>query len=81
MNENLIQASHSAKFVAEDLRRAMARATPVEVLVLLPMIGAAADLARQIDALIVAKNGSPSEGISGEKLASGYRQSDSHSVA
>jgi hypothetical protein len=56
MGEHLTKSLHSANFVVEDLRSALAKADPVEALLLLPMIADAARLAQQIDALIAAQN-------------------------
>jgi len=55
MDEDLTKARDCAAFAAEDLRRALADADPVEALVLLPMIADAARLAQQVGALIEAR--------------------------
>lgn len=56
MDEYLTKALHTATFTAEDLRRAIAKADPVEALLLLPLITDAVRLAQQIEALVAAKN-------------------------
>ncbi|MBK7814511.1 MAG: hypothetical protein IPJ52_09490 [Rhodocyclaceae bacterium] len=55
MNEQLTKARDCAQFAAEDLRAALRGASPVEAMVLLPMIGDAARLVQQIEALIFAR--------------------------
>lgn len=52
--EALTKASHSAAFALGDLRSALAGATPVESLVLMPLIEQAAKLQRDIEALLTA---------------------------
>jgi hypothetical protein len=52
--EALTKASHSASFVLGDLRSALATATAVEALVLLPLIEQAAQLQQRIAALLTA---------------------------
>lgn len=54
--EALTKASHSAGFALGDLRSALAGATAVESLVLLPLIEQAAQLKQRIDALLNAIN-------------------------
>ncbi len=54
-NENLTKARDCAQFAADDLRAALTGADPVEALILLPMIGDAARLVQQIEALISAR--------------------------
>lgn len=54
-NENLTKARDSAQFAAEDLRQALTGSDPVEALILLPMIGDAARLVQQVEALISAR--------------------------
>ncbi len=56
MSEYLTKARDCAQFAAEDLRRALAEASPIEAMVLLPMIGEAAKLVQQIETLISARN-------------------------
>jgi hypothetical protein len=51
MEETLTKALHAARFVAGDLRWALAHCTAVESLILLPLVGDAARLAQQIEAL------------------------------
>lgn len=55
MNESLTKAKDCAQFAAEDLRAALTGANQVEALILLPMIGDAARLVQQIEALISAR--------------------------
>lgn len=55
MNEQLTKARDCAQFAADDLRAALTGADSVEALVLLPMIGDAARLVQQIEALIFAR--------------------------
>lgn len=55
MNEQLTKARDCAQFAAENLLAALTGADSVEALVLLPMIGDAARLAQQIEALISAR--------------------------
>jgi hypothetical protein len=50
-SESLLKATHSAAFVVSDLRTALSKATPVEALVLLPLIEQAAHLQQRIEAL------------------------------
>jgi len=54
-NENLTKARDCAQFAVEDLRAALTGADPVEALILLPMIGDAARLVQQVEALIEAR--------------------------
>jgi hypothetical protein len=56
MDEYLTKSLHTATFTVEDLRRALSVADGIEALLLLPMIGDAARLVQQIEALIEAKN-------------------------
>jgi hypothetical protein len=56
MNENLAAARDCAKFTAQDLRAALSKATAVEALVVMPLIGEAARLVQQIEALILARS-------------------------
>jgi hypothetical protein len=55
MSEALTQALHSAEFTVSSLREALAKASPVEALLLLPMICAARQLQSDIAALVSAK--------------------------
>jgi hypothetical protein len=50
-SESLLKAVHSASFVLSDLQAALKTATPVEALVLLPLIEQAAHLQQRIEAL------------------------------
>ena len=54
MNEDMTQARDCAKFAARDLRAALAKADPVEALVLLPLIADAERLAQAVGALMEA---------------------------
>jgi hypothetical protein len=55
MSEALIQAMHSAEFTVSSLREALHKASPVEALLLLPMISAARQVQSDIAALLSAK--------------------------
>lgn len=50
-SENFLKATHSVGFLIGDLRAALAIATAVEALVLLPLIEQAAQLQQRIEAL------------------------------
>jgi hypothetical protein len=54
MKESLEEAKHDAGFLVDDLRAAHSAGGAVESLLLLPMIYRAADLLREINALISA---------------------------
>lgn len=54
MREELTQARDCARFAAQDLRAALAKATPIESLLLYPLIGAAEELQRKIGELLAA---------------------------
>lgn len=53
--EELTKARDGAGMVATDLQAALAAGTPVEALVLLPLIRKAADLTREIEQLLSAR--------------------------
>lgn len=53
-SESLLKAVHSAGFLVGDLRAALATASPVEALVLLPLIEQAAHLQARIESLRMA---------------------------
>lgn len=53
--EELTKAHHGAGMVAADLRAALAAGTPVEALVLLPLIQRANELSRDIEQLLFAR--------------------------
>ena len=55
MNEALTQALHTAEFTVASLREALSKASPVEALLLMPMIGEARQLHSAIAALESAK--------------------------
>lgn len=54
MNESLTKAMHSAGFMVSELREAHAGSSNLESLVLLPLIGRAANLEHDIAALLEA---------------------------
>jgi hypothetical protein len=56
MTENLTKAHQTAELLLSDLREALSKATAVESLVLLPMIGDAALLADGIEQFKTARN-------------------------
>lgn len=53
--EELTKAQHGAGMVGKDLRAALAKATPVEALVLLPLIKKAQELSQDIQELMSAR--------------------------
>jgi hypothetical protein len=55
MSEALTQALHSAEFTVSALREALHKASPVEALLLMPMISSARQLQSDIAALVSAK--------------------------
>ena len=54
--EELTKARDGASMVADDLRAALAAATPVEALVLLPLIQRAEELVQDIERLLAARS-------------------------
>lgn len=54
MKETLEKATHDLVFACDDLREALNKANSVEGLLLLPLIGRANELKRDVDALLQA---------------------------
>lgn len=55
MNEDLQKAMEAAKFAANDLRAALAKATAVEAILLIPMISEAEGLSASVKNLLDAR--------------------------
>ncbi len=55
MTEDLQKAMEAAKFAANDLREALAKATAVEAILLIPLISEAEGLAANVKTLLDAK--------------------------
>lgn len=55
-NENLQKAAHDVGFLLESLQSSISTASPVEFLIILPLVERAAGMKRDIELLICAMN-------------------------
>lgn len=57
MKSSLAETSHDFHFLMQDLKECLNKATPVEALIIMPLIKQASDIHNTIDALINAREG------------------------